>query len=95
LLRETRDPDGRPVKLDQERWDHITNPIDGHPEIARFREEVLRAIRIPDRRLPGRDPNEEWFYVGHVGPSRWIKVVVLYEQGGGRIITAFPRRAFP
>lgn len=63
--------------------------------MAPFRGEVLRAVEAPDRRLPGRDPAEEWFYLADAGPSRWIKVVVLFEGGNGRIITAFPRRAFP
>jgi hypothetical protein len=94
-LGETRDPNGRPVKLDQERWNHIIDATSGHREIAPLRAEVLRAVQAPDRRLPGREPNEEWFYLGNVGPTRWIKVVVLYEDGYGRIITAFPRRAFP
>lgn len=60
-----------------------------------FHAEILRAIRAPNQRHPGREPNEEWFYLNNVGPSRWIKVVVVYEDGCGRIITAFPRRAFP
>jgi hypothetical protein len=94
-LNETHDPDGRHVSLDQERWDHIVDPTYGHPEIVPLQAEVLRAVRTPDRRLPGREPNEEWFYLGDVGPSRWMKVVVLYEHGYGRIITAFPRRDFP
>jgi len=40
-------------------------------------------------------PNEEWFYVENLGPSRWLKVVVAYGGEEGRIITAFPRRSFP
>ena len=83
------------MTLDRERWEHIIDPVDGHPEIASLLAEVLQAVRAPDRRQPGREPNEEWFYLANVGPSRWIKAVVLYEQGRGRIITAFPRRAFP
>jgi hypothetical protein len=39
--------------------------------------------------------NEEWFYLGGVGPSRWLKVVVLYERELGWVVTAFPRRSFP
>lgn len=57
--------------------------------------DVLEAVRIPDRRRAGHEPNEEWFYREGVGPSRWIKVVVIYEADRGSVITAFPRRAFP
>jgi hypothetical protein len=40
-------------------------------------------------------PGEEWFYLRVLGPSRWLKVVVTYREGLGRIHTAFARRAFP
>lgn len=43
----------------------------------------------------GRNYEEEWFYA-RGGPSRWLKVVIVYDaRGTGRIITAFPRRAKP
>lgn len=59
-------------------------------------EEVLRAVRAPTEALPGREPDEEWFYLRDAGPSRWLKVVVLFEgPTTGRIITAFPRRRKP
>jgi len=63
--------------------------------MAPLRDDVLRAVSRPDRRLPGRAINEEWFSLGDVGPTNWIKVVVTYEAGRGRILTAFPRRSFP
>jgi hypothetical protein len=92
---EVVDPDGRPVALNCSRWEHIVDRESGHPEMAGLREEVLLAIQKPDRRMPGHESNEEWFYRSNVGPSSWIKVVVIYEEGRGLIITAFPRRAFP
>jgi hypothetical protein len=30
------------------------------------------------------------FYRRHIGPSRWLRVVVSYEQQPARIVTAFP-----
>jgi hypothetical protein len=92
---ETKDPEGRTVCLSDERWSHIINSEYGHPELEQLRGEVLGTVSSPDRRLSGRDPNEEWFYVAGVGPSRWLKVVVVYEAGRGRIITAFARRSIP
>jgi hypothetical protein len=67
----------------------------GHPEMAALQVEVLEAVRAPDCRCLGHEANESWFYRAQVGPSRWIKVVVIYEAGCGSIITAFPRRGYP
>ncbi len=91
--RSSRDPRGREIVLTAERWQHIVN---GHPELAAHEEEVLRAVRAPTEALPGREPDEEWFYLRDAGPSRWLKVVVLFKgPTTGRIITAFPRRKNP
>ncbi|MDQ6807203.1 MAG: hypothetical protein M3065_20130 [Actinomycetota bacterium] len=91
------DPDGRIVQLTEERWEHIISPTTGggHPELAPHQAAVIQAVQTPDRRIPGRRPNEEWFYLAGAGPSRWLKVVVAYEAATGRIITAFGRRALP
>jgi hypothetical protein len=56
---------------------------------------VLAAIRRPDVRIAGREADEEWFYLVGAGPSQSLKVVVSYEGGEGRIVTAFPRRSIP
>jgi hypothetical protein len=89
------DPDGRPVVLTPSRWEHIVDKETGHPEMASLQAEVLKAVRAPDSRCLGHEANESWFYRAGAGPSRWIKVVVIYEAGRGSIITAFPRRAYP
>jgi hypothetical protein len=79
--------------LDAERWGHI---LDGHPELRHIRGEVLRAIENPSDVLAGRGPDEEWFYLADAGPSRWLKVVVVFDRpDSGRIITAFGRRRKP
>jgi hypothetical protein len=93
VLATVADPDGRPVVLTAARWRHV---LDGHPELAPHQDLVLAAIRAPDRRLPGRWPNERWCYLATpAGPSRWLKVVVVYEGERGQVFTAFARRAFP
>ncbi len=92
VLASTVDPDGRRVELTRERWRHI---LSGHPELARHLATVTRAVREPDRRMAGRRVDEEWFYLEDAGPSRWLKVVVHYEGGRGRIVTAFGRRSMP
>jgi hypothetical protein len=57
--------------------------------------EVMHAVEAPDRRRDGHESNEKWFYLRGPGPSGWIKTVVVFDRQRGRIITAFPRRAFP
>ncbi|MEX2645347.1 MAG: hypothetical protein WD249_03700 [Gaiellaceae bacterium] len=89
---ETIDPDGRRVVLTHERWRHI---VEEHEELGLEPSDILAVVAEPEHRLPGRGPQEEWFYRGGAGPSRWVKVVVHYEQTFGRIVTAFPRRALP
>jgi hypothetical protein len=91
--RQVRDPQGRDVLLEVERWEHI---VDGHPELREIQEEVLRAVESPSEVLAGRAPDEEWFYLEGAGPSRWLKVVVVFDRASrGRIITAFGRRRKP
>jgi hypothetical protein len=88
-----RDPKGREITLDDERWAHI---IDGHPELRDIRDDVLRAVKDPSEILAGRAPDEEWFYLAGAGPSRWLKAVVVFDPANhGRIITAFGRRRKP
>jgi len=84
-------PDGRPVYLSDERWGHI---VDGHPELHAWRDRILSIVREPAQVVPGRRPGEEWFY-GTGGPSRWLKVVVQWEDGRGAVVTAFARRRLP
>jgi hypothetical protein len=91
-MRSTRDPRGREISLDDERWAHI---IDGHPEMSDMRGDVLRAVKASEI-LAGRTADEEWFYLAGAGPSRWLKVVVIFDPADrGRIITAFGRRRKP
>lgn len=89
------DPERNPVELTHERWDHIVDPVRGHPEMAPCLGHILRAVEAPDLRRKGRRPGEVWHFLEGVGPSRWLHVVVAYECRVGRIITAFPRRRLP
>ncbi|MGH9060407.1 MAG: hypothetical protein ACRDZY_12970 [Acidimicrobiales bacterium] len=86
------DPEGRSVRLTEERWSHI---VAGHPELQDHEQAILRAVVAPSRTMPGRRTGEEWCYLEGAGPSRWLKVVVAYEDMSGAIITAFARRSIP
>lgn len=88
-----RDRQGREVLLSPERWRHI---ISGHPEIEVYATDIGRAVEAPTAVMAGREPDEEWLYLEDAGPSRWLKVVVVFDSAGsGRIITAFARRRKP
>lgn len=89
------DPERRSVELTSERWEHIVDELDGHPELAHYRAEVLRAVSGPDEIRPGRRRNERWYFLRGAGPSRWLQVVVAYEGDRGWIVTAFARRRDP
>ena len=84
---------GRTVHLAAERWEHV---VDGHPYMAPYMADVLRAIESPTDRIAQARPGQDWFYLEGAGPSRWIKVVVAFdEKSVGNVRTAFPRRDKP
>jgi hypothetical protein len=91
---EARDPTGVRVDLPASVWqDKI---LRDHPELASYLADVLRAIAEPDRVLP--DPVYEGrrrHYLRGAGPSRWLLVVVSYEQEPARVISAFGNRKDP
>ncbi len=89
---EVRDPEGRRVTLALATWLHI---VERHEKLEYLRDAILVAVAEPDRRISGRARGEVWFYRHGIGPSLWVKVSVHYEEGEGRIVTAFPQRRFP
>ena len=90
---EAVDPDGRLVVLTFERWRHI---VERHPELVELRDSILDAVAAPLVRRAGHDTNEEWFYASiHGPPTRFVRVVVLFREGSGRITTAFSAEASP
>jgi hypothetical protein len=58
--------------------------------------DIRRAVEAQTAVMAGREPNEEWLYLEGAGPSRWLKVVVIFDsESRGRIITSFARRRKP
>jgi len=94
LVGEAKDPSGARVVLASELWrDKI---LRDHPELSSHLADVLRAIAAPDQILP--DPVFEArrrHYLRGAGPSRWLLVVVSYEQEPARVISAFGNRKDP
>jgi len=93
ILADTHDPDGRRVVLLVRIWNAKITPA--RPELLPHREDVLATVSVPDHRAV--DPRDERlrYYRRHVGPSRWLVVIVSYEQEPARIITAFASRKDP
>ena len=91
---ETVDPNGVRVILKDEIWREKI--VRDHPEVAGYRPDVLRAVSAPDHVVS--DPvfvQRTRYYVRGVGPSRWLLVVVSYEQMPARIVSAFANRKDP
>jgi hypothetical protein len=94
LAGETKDPSGARVVVDADLWrDKI---VRDHPEVNSHLADVLRAVAAPDHVLA--DPVYERrrrHYLRGAGPSRWLLVVVSYEQEPARVISAFGNRKDP
>jgi hypothetical protein len=91
---ETIDPDGVRVVLKEIIW--TEKIVRDHREIEAYRDEVLRTISVPDHVAPDPDYDERTrYYARGVGPSRWLLVVVSYEQTSARIVSAFANRKDP
>jgi len=91
-LLEEHDPDRRRVVLDEDGWQHILNE---HAEMARHQAVVLAAVARPDHRDDDPRPGRERFWRERVGPSRWLFVVVDFNEIPARVVTAFGRRDDP
>lgn len=91
---ETTDPSGTQVVLANSVWHEKI--VRDHPEIAAYMSEVMTVVSKPD--CVTRDPNFEArtrYYARSAGPSRWLLVVVSYEQTPARIVSAFANRKDP
>lgn len=94
VVGETRDRAGERVVVPAALWqDKI---LRDHPELASHLDDVLRAIAEPDQVVD--DPVYEQrrrHYLRGAGPSRWLLVVLSYEQEPARVISAFGIRKDP
>ena len=67
-----------------------------HVELAAFEDEVLKAVASAEH--TEIDPvfaKRRRYFARDAGPSRWLLVVVSYEQTPARIISAFGHRKDP
>ena len=87
------DPDGHEVVLLTRIWDEKI--ARDHPELVDHRDAVLETVAKPDHVEADALPARRRFYRRGVGPSRWLMVVVSYEQEPARVITALANRKDP
>jgi hypothetical protein len=87
------DPDGRDVVLLARIWEDKI--VRDHPELVSHLDAVIQTVATPDHLEPDTLPARTRFYRRAVGPSRWLMVVVSYEQQPARIITALANRKDP
>ena len=92
-LVEIADPDGRPIVLLSRIWEHKIER--DHPELRDHLEDVVATVSAPDHAEPDPRADRRRYYRHGVGPSRWLLVVVSFEQEPGRIITALAIRKDP
>lgn len=91
---EARDPDDTRVVVPRALWEEKL--LRDHPEIGPHLTDALRAVAEPDH--VAIDPVYEQrrrYYLRDAGPSRWLLVVVSYEQEPARVVTAFGNRKDP
>lgn len=94
IIGETTYMEGMPVVLLESVWQQKVLPE--HIELASYMKEVLRAVRFPAHvEVDPVYPERRRCFARDVGPSRWLLVVVSYEQTPARVISAFGHRKDP
>jgi hypothetical protein len=94
LIGETTDPQGARVVLLARVWREKVLPE--HTELATCTDEVLHALTSAEHvEVDPVYPERRRYFARDVGPSRWLLVVVSYEQVPARIISAFGHRKDP
>jgi hypothetical protein len=85
---ETATPDGVRVVLFEDTWSQHILARGGHPELAPHLDAILASVAAPDHRESDDRARRERFFKENVGPSRWLMVIVDFEQEPARIVTA-------
>jgi hypothetical protein len=84
---------GREVVLLDRIWQNKI--LRDHPEMAGHLDAVVATLQAPEHVEPDSSARRERLYRRGVGPSRWLLVVVSFEQTPGRVITAIGNRKDP
>jgi hypothetical protein len=87
------DPAGREIVLLRRIW--VGKILRDHRELAWALEDVLWTVHDPDAVRPAREPRRVRYSRAGAGPSRWLLVIVSFEQKPARIISAYGQRKDP
>lgn len=84
--RETVDPDGRRVVFDARTEYHLARR---RPQMLDHIQAILNTIARPDIHEHDPAPGRERFFRRDLGPTRYLRVVVDFNQSPGFVVTAF------
>ncbi len=84
--RETTDPDGRRVVLDERAEGHLARR---RPQMLRHVAAILDAVSRPNLREDDPAPGRERFNRRDLDPRRLLRVVVDFNQSPAFVVTAF------
>jgi hypothetical protein len=84
--RETTDPDGRRVVLDERVEGHLARR---RPRMLEHVPAILDAVTRPDVRECDPAPGRERFFRRDIDALRWLRVVVDFTESPGFVVTAF------
>ncbi len=91
-LRETTDPDGRRVVLDDRTIGHLARR---RPQMLAHTAAILDAVHLPDVREADPAVGRERFYRRDLNPRRWLRVVVDFNKAPAFVVTAFVQHHEP
>ena len=78
---------GIPIRLPDERWQHITEE---HAELADMRDRILEVVSEPESIFEGGEG--ELLAIREVETGKWLVVVYRELEADGFVITAFLTR---
>ncbi|MGH2911000.1 MAG: hypothetical protein ACRDJ3_00845 [Solirubrobacteraceae bacterium] len=84
--RETTDPDGRRVMFDERTERHLGLR---RPQMLTHMTAILDTVARPDIREDDSAPDRERFFRRDLDPSRFLRVVVDFNESPGFVVTAF------
>lgn len=91
-MRRVTDPDGRSVVLDERTLGHLARR---RPAMAAHVAAILAAVERPDLREDDPVPGRERFYRRDIDPTRWLRVVVDFNDSPAFVVTAFVQHNEP
>ena len=89
MSRSATSKSGIPVRLTDERWEHI---VTEHGELSGHQVAVLQTVSAPERILAGT--SGEKLAVREIERGKWLVVVYRESEHDGFIITAFLTRRY-